>query len=45
MIGTIVRVPILAEAVSNQKIVVAVESTLIKENVVPRKTVVYETLV
>lgn len=35
----------MAETISNQEIVIAAESTLIKENVVPRKTIVYETLV
>ncbi len=37
------RVLILAETISDQKIVVAVENTPTKENVVARKTIVYET--
>ncbi len=35
----------MAETISNQEIVEAVESTPTKEDVVPRKTIVYETLV
>ena len=42
---TKVRVRALTETLSNEKIVISAENTSAREDVIPRKTIVYETLV
>jgi hypothetical protein len=39
------RVRVLTETISNEKIVISAENTPAKEDIIPRKTIVYETLV
>ena len=42
---TKVRVRVLTETISNEKIVISAENTPAREDIIPRKTIVYETLV